>query len=265
MKLRKIALPVLGAVVSIAVLFACWRLWVSPTRVAFVNYQAITLGQISKSNDSSFIKIKELTPDELDDASAFDMVFVNGMGLRLTEEQRDALVKASESGTPVLTTAATNPDNLIVSVDSVDREFLQQYLAGGGRANYRNMLGYVRRFIDRKKFKAGVSGDPEAVSGSLIYHPDFSGVDKEYLSFSSVAEYERYLRGQGIGDSRSPRVILTGQMGVPDSLIAALERAGNVVYPVSAIQLFIRNGHADSIAPSAMINMAVWGIWLSTT
>lgn len=256
MKRRKIVLLTVAAAVSIAVLFGCWRLWWSPTRVAFVNYQAITLGQISKANNNSFIKIKELSPEELEDVSGYDMVFVNGMGLRLTEEQRDFIVKAAEGGTPVLTTAATNPDNLIVSVDSVDREFLQQYLAGGGRANYRNMLGYVRRFIDGKKFKAGEPGDPTAAGVSLLYHPDFSGADKEDLMFASVAEYEKFLRAQGIGEERLPRIILTGQMGVPDSLIAALERAGNVVYPVSTIQTFIKNGHADSIAPSAMINMA---------
>lgn len=256
MKRRKIVFLSLVAVALAAVMFACWRLWLSPTRVAFVNYQAITLGQIAKFNNSSFIKIKELSVDNLDDASSFDMIFVNGMGLRLTEEQRVSLLNAAEGGTPVLTTAATNPDNLIVSVDSVDREFLQQYLAGGGRANYRNMLSYVRRFIDGKKFKAGEPGDPVAVNSSMLYHPDFSGADKEDLVFASVAEYEKYLHDQGIGDERSPRIILTGQMGVPDSLIAALERAGNVVYPVSAIQPFIKNGHADSIAVSAMINMA---------
>lgn len=256
MKRRKIIFLTAGIVVLAVVVFACWRMWLSPTRVAFVNYQAINLGQIAKANNSSFIKIKELSAEELDGVSGYDMVFVNGMGLRLTEEQRAHLVKASEDGTPVLTTAATNPDNLIVSVDSVDREFLQQYLAGGGRANYRNMLNYVRRFIDGKKFMAEMPGDPVAVGVSLIYHPDFSGEEKDNLGFESVADYEKYLLDNGIGDERSPRIILTGQMGVPDSLIAALERAGNVVYPVSTIQTFIKNGHADSIAPSAMINMA---------
>lgn len=256
MKRRKIVILSLVAVSLVAVMFACWRLWVSPTRVAFVNYQAITLGQIAKSNNSPFIKIKELSVDDLGSAAGYDMVFVNGMGLRLTGEQRAALVEAADGGTPVLTTAATNPANLIVSVDSVDREFLQQYLAGGGRGNYRNMLGYVRRFIDGKKFKAGLPGDPLTVNRSLLYHPDFSGTDKEDLTFASVADYEKYLRAQGMGDERSPRIILTGQMGVPDSLIAALERAGNAVYPVTSIQTFIKDGHADSIVPSAMINMA---------
>lgn len=39
-----------------------WRSLASSTRIAFVNYQAITLGQISKANDNSFVKIEELPP-----------------------------------------------------------------------------------------------------------------------------------------------------------------------------------------------------------
>lgn len=256
MKRRKILFVTAGAALLVAALVACWNVWLSPTRVAFVNYQTITLGQIAKANNNSFVKIRELAEEELAEAGDYDMVFVNGMGLRLTEQQRALLTDAADNGTPVLTTAATNPNNLVVSVDSVDREFLQQYLAGGGCANYRNMLGYVRRFIDGKKFKADLPGDPVAAGSSLLYHPDFSGDDKEMLGFASVAEYEKYLAANGMGGEQSPRIILTGQMGVPDSLIAALERAGITVYPVTTIQQFIKNGHADSVAPSAMINMA---------
>ena len=108
-----------------------WNIFASPTRIAFVNYQAISLGLISKANDNSFVTIKELPVEELDHASDYDMVFVNGMGLRITDEQRQSLATAADKGTPVLTTAATNPQNLIVSVDSVDQAFLKQYLNGG--------------------------------------------------------------------------------------------------------------------------------------
>lgn len=77
------------------------------------------------------------------------MVFVTGMGLRLTAEQRQALIDVAEGGTPVFTIGATNPDNNINSVDSIDAVFLKQYLTGG-RNNYRNMLRYVRKYIDGK-------------------------------------------------------------------------------------------------------------------
>ncbi|MDE6860047.1 MAG: cobaltochelatase subunit CobN [Duncaniella sp.] len=228
-----------------------WTTLASSTRIAFVNYQAITLGQISKANDNSFVKIEELPVEELSSAGKYDMVFVNGMGLRITDEQRQELAKAAENGTPVITTAATNPQNLIVSVDSVDNIFLKQYLAGG-KNNYRNLLRYVRKYIDGKKFFVTEPDDPTAIQSSLLYYPS----ENDELNFNSIKEYEAFLSKNDKLRNGAPRIILTGQMGVPDSLIAALERTGNVVYPVNSIQLFIKNGHADSISPAALINMA---------
>ena len=228
-----------------------WNSLLSPTRIAFVNYQAITLGQISKANDNSFIKIKELPVEELDKADKYDMVFVNGMGLRVTDEQRALLTKAAESGTPVITTAATNPQNQICSVDSVDDVFLRQYLTGG-RNNYRNLLRYVRRFIDGKRILAPLPGDPSLTASSPLYYPS-AGED---LNFQSIREYEQWLRREGKWREDAPRIILTGQMGVPDSLVSRLERSGNMVYPATVVQTLIAKGQADSIAPSAVINMA---------
>ncbi|MDE6469105.1 MAG: cobaltochelatase subunit CobN, partial [Muribaculaceae bacterium] len=162
-----------------------WKSVASSTRIAFVNYQAITLGQISKANDNSFVKIEELPLDRLDRLSGYDMVFVNGMGLRITAEERQQLVNAAENGVPVLTTAATNPQNRIVSVDSVDNEFLSQYLVGG-RSNYRNMLRYVRHFIDGKKLFTETPGDPQLSALSLLYYPS---ADDE-RNFDTVEQYE---------------------------------------------------------------------------
>ena len=55
---------------------------------------------------------------------------------------------------------------------------------------------------------------------------------------------------------RSSRIIITGQMGEPTDLIKALEKSGNIVYPVRNIRSFMQNGMIDSIQPSAVINMA---------
>ena len=70
----------------VAALTAVWNTWFGRTRIAFVNYQVTTLGEISKANDNPFIKIEELPLDKLDDIDDYDMVFVNAMGIRLTEE-----------------------------------------------------------------------------------------------------------------------------------------------------------------------------------
>ncbi|MDE6391105.1 MAG: cobaltochelatase subunit CobN, partial [Duncaniella sp.] len=157
--------------ISLVLALASWAAWsvlASPTRVAFVNYQAITLGQISRAAAGvRFVRICDLPPEELGRAADFDMIFVNGMGLRITETQRETLVKAAERGIPVLTTAATNPQNDITSVDSADCEYLRGYLAGG-RSNYSNMLAYVRRFVDGKKLLAPMPADPASAASWLI-------------------------------------------------------------------------------------------------
>lgn len=251
MKRKSIIITSIVSVAVLTALYGLWRSYASSTKIAFVNYQAIALGQIGKANTGSFVKIAELPVEELDKASGYDMVFVNGMGLRITGEQRQSLIEAAQSGTPVLTTAATNPQNSIVSVDSVDAVFMQQYLAGG-RANYRNLLRYVRKYIDGKKLFVEEPSDPEVPATSLMYYPD----ENDELNFGSVAEYEAFLKKNGKWRDNAPHIILTGQMGVADSLVAALERTGNVVYPVNVIQQFIMRGHADSVGATAMINMA---------
>lgn len=248
---KSVILTAIGCIVIIGAAVAAWRITASRTHIAFVNYQAVTLGQIAKANDNSSVRISELSPEELGDAGKYDMVFVNAMGLRITDEQRQQLIDAAEKGTPVMTTAVTNPQNNILSVDSVDVAYLKQYLTGG-RGNYRNMLRYVRRFIDGKKLFAPMPGDPVLTASSLLYYP----APDDDLNFSSVREYEQYLRKSGKWKDNAPRIILTGRMGVPDPLIQSLEEAGNIVYPVNSIQLFISQGHADSVPADAMINMA---------
>ena len=248
---RIIFLSIIGLIVCVAGIFA-WNRLGSTTKIAFVNYQAVELGQIAKANrENSFIKISELTPEEFDQVKDYDMIFVNGMGLRITDEQRQLLSNAADNGTPVLSTAVTNPQNQINSVDSVDVGYLKQYL-DGGRANYRNMLRYVRRFIDSKKLCAPLPGDPVLSGGSLIYYP----TDSEELAFMSVREYEGWLKKNGKWKVGAPHIILTGQMGVADSLVSHLERSGNIVYPIRLLQPAIASRAADSVKAAAVINMA---------
>lgn len=251
MSKKKIILLIIVCAVIVGAGILLWNRYVSPTKIALVNFQAINLGQIGKANDNSFVKIEELPVEEIEKAGKYDMVFVTGMGLRLTAEQRQSLIDAAEGGTPVFTIGATNPDNNINSVDSIDAVFLKQYLTGG-RNNYRNMLRYVRRFIDGKKLFAEMPGDPQLTGSSMLYYPS----EKEDLNFASVADYEVWLKKSGKWKENSPHIILTGMMGVADSLVAQLERTGNIVYPVNNVQLLVAGGHADSIGAAAMINMA---------
>ncbi|MBR1514131.1 MAG: hypothetical protein IJ622_07565 [Bacteroidales bacterium] len=93
---------ILVAVAVAAATIAIWQRKFSPTKVAFVNYQITTLGQIAKSNDNNYIKISEVDLDDLKKLRHFDVVMVNGMGLRITEEQRAQLQAVADKSSNIL-------------------------------------------------------------------------------------------------------------------------------------------------------------------
>lgn len=255
MKKRRIL--IVAAVAALLLIgFGVWSKWLSTTRIAFVNYQTITLGQIARANDNPLVKIENLTAEDLAKADGYDMVFVQAMGLRLTEEQRTELEKAMKGGTPVVSTMITNPDNDFCSVDTADANRLKAYIDNGGRENYRNLLSYVRKHIDKKIIYAPEAGKVVERIYGLIYHADPDRPDDEDKQFYSVAEYNKFLKEKGLWKDNAPAVIITGSMGEPKELIAELEKTGNVVYPVNSVQKFVENQHADSVNVSAIINMA---------
>ena len=255
MKKRRIL--IIAAVAALLLIgFGVWSKWLSTTRIAFVNYQTITLGQIARANDNPLVKIENLTAEDLAKADGYDMVFVQAMGLRLTEEQRTELEKAMKGGTPVVSTMITNPDNDFCSVDTADANRLKAYIDNGGRENYRNLLSYVRKHIDKKIIYAPEAGKVVERIYGLIYHADPDRPDDEDKQFNSVAEYNKFLKEKGLWKDNAPAVIITGSMGEPKELIVELEKTGNVVYPVNSVQKFVENQHADSVNVSAIINMA---------
>ena len=241
---------------AFAAALLAWNLAFAPTRVAFLNYQVINLGEISKANENPFIEIRELSSDDLDRLHRFDMLFINGMGLRITEQQRELIRKAADKGLPVLTTAATNPANDICSVEPAAADSLLRYIAGGGRRNYGNMLNLVRKDIDGKPFFVRTPGPAVPASDDMLYHADPERPEDEPEGFNSVAEYEEFLKSRGLWKENAPRIILTGQMGEPSDLIRRLEETGNIVYPVRSMRRFVKLHHIDTVCPSAVINMA---------
>ena len=233
-----------------------WNRWFSATRIAFVNYQATTLGQIARANDHARIRLASVEPSEFGRLGRYDVVLMNGMGLRITAEERAALQRAADRGLTVITTMATNPANEILSADSATLATVKEYLDGGGRRNYRNLLTYLRRTVDGKRFDTDDPEPPVVRNLKQFYHADPSDPEAEESDFDSVEAYEAFLLRHGLLKQDAPRVIVTGQMGEPAELVARLEETGNVVYPLRNLQAAIQSGQADSIRPSAVINMA---------
>ena len=210
------------ALLLIVVLIAFWRSMCSGTDVAFVNYQVITLGEISKANDNSFIRLHEAQLDDIDEWDDYDVVLINGMGLRITDEQRTRIQEMTDQGLKVLTTAATNPANNIVSVDEWDADSLKQYLSAGGRRNYRNFLNYLRNEVDGKLFFLKDVEPVEERNEPLLYHPNLKDANGEELGFASIKDYNVFLTENNLHKADAPRIIISGMMGDATDLISAL-------------------------------------------
>lgn len=253
--ISKIALKTIVLLFFIGGLWFVWSRYFSPTRIAFVNYQVLTLGEISKANDNPMISLEELPIDGLDKIDKYDMVFINGMGIRITEEQRDKIQLAAWTGTNILTTMSTNPANFIVSVDSLTSDTLNAYLRSPSRANYRSMLNYIRTNIDQKVIGCGVVDSVVPMQTGLLSHPNLQDAEGENLYFQSIESYEDFLKEHSLFKTDAPRVLVVGAMGDPSDLILALEKSGNVVYRAEGmIGKFIKEWKGGRF--SAVINLA---------
>ena len=243
------------AIVLFSGMVKAYNAWIGTTRIAFLNYQAIALGQIANANDNGMIKLSEITTDDFGHLDDYDMIIVNGMGLRIDENQRKQLEEASYK-VPTLTHAATNPANNIVSVDNFDADYLMQYIENGSKKNYHSMLAYIRKFIDGKKFMAP---EPERVDerpNYLLTHFDPKDEKGDELGFNSIREYNAFLAKNGLYKEGAPTILLTGFMGAAPDMEKAFEKKGFMVYRINKLQSFIAGHHADSIQANAVVNMA---------
>ena len=230
---------ILAAVAVLAVVLCCWAAWskwASTTRIGLVNFQNYQTASLVKSNEDNFIEYEEIPLDRLDRLGRYDLVLGFGMGLKITEEQRAQILAAADEGTPIYIYAATNPENDICSLDSLTEAGLSAYIGNGNKRNYRNMARYVRQHIDAKRLFVTPAEEAVESASDVLYHLD------EDLSFKTVADYEKYLREQGIYREKAPKIAIVGGLNDPfsgnraniDSLIVSLQNAGMNVYPVSS-------------------------------
>ena len=253
--MKKKSKIILGVCIVAAALIgmSVWNTWFSPTKIAFINFQTIQQGSISKANDNSSIKLSEVSLDNLDRLTGYDMVFINGMGLRIVEEQRQQIQQAADKGIPVYTSMATNPANNICNLDSVQQNLIRGYLTNGGKTNYRNMLNYIRKAIDGKISSIPEVEDPAERPGDMLYHAGLTNPDDE-LEFLTVADYEKFMKDNRLYKEGARKIMITGQMADATELIEALEKEGYNVYPVQSMTKFM--SFIDEVQPDAIINMA---------
>lgn len=216
-----------------------WLLWqkaASPTKIALFNFQPFQVSNISLSNSEKFIRFDEVSVNEVDRLKNYDFVIGFGMGLKISEEERNRIQQMADKGIPIYMHSVTNPQNDICNLDSAAIEQMAGYLANGNKANYQSMARYIRRNIDKKIFFAT---EPQPVAESVL--DAFFHID-EHVSFQNREEYEVYLKKLGLYREGAGRVAVFSGIHDPfsgnkehlDSLIVSLQNSGLNVYPISS-------------------------------
>ena len=244
----------IGIGVLVVLLIVFYFNWLSRTKIAFVNYQPVTLQTISQANNNPMIKLYEVSVDDLDDLDDYDVVLITGMGLQITAEQRNLIQKAADGGTPIYTSMATNPDNNISNFTLEESALITKYMMSLSKKNCRSMLNFLRRNVDGKIIFTGNIEKPQQKPDDYLFYPAENASDEDENEFFSVKDYEQFMKSKGIWFDGHAKIVVTGVISDPTDLIKALVKKQYNVYPISS---FLRlRQFVEEIEPNAIINMA---------
>lgn len=206
--------------------------YISPTKIATLNFPDFTVEKFIRSNDNKFIDIESLPLDDIEKLSGYDVVLVRVHGESLNASHLKAIKKAISAGTDVLCTEADNPE--INSRTGKEQKYLSTLLDNGCVKNYRSLFNYLRAKIDKKKFFNKQYGEPVIIPDDYFFYP---GGDN---FFSSYEKYQAFYEKSGKYKSGAPRIaLLAGNVNIQNSnsehmeaVINSLERKGMNVYPL---------------------------------
>ena len=246
----------LGALLLIIGIAIVWNKFASTTKIGLINFQQFQTTSIIKANTDNFIEYEEISLDDLEKIKNYDFILGFGMGLNISSEQREIIQSAADKGTPLFIYAATNPDNNICNLDSIQKEDITSYLKNGDKKNYLNLARYVRQNIDKKTFFVTPADSVVESASDVLYHLD------ENVSFPTVAEYEQYIRKHNFYKEGAPKVAIVGGLNDPfsgnrenlDSMIVSFQTSGLNVYPVSSAMK--RLDFLKQIQPDAVVYYA---------
>jgi cobaltochelatase CobN len=261
LKYDKIIMKKLIAIIGIALFlialsFVIYNNYFSTTKIALVNFQPFQATSLIKSNTDKFVTYEEVEQEDLRKLGRYDFVLGFGMGMRISAEQRVQIQKAADKGTPVWIYAATNPENDICTLDSLQKAEVGAYLGSANRKNYQSLAHYIRKHIDKKSFFITDPEPPVPSAFDVLYHLD------DNVWFNNVTDYENYLKEHKFYTDGAPKVAVMGGMNDPfggnkeniDSLIVSLQESGLNVYPVWSMMK--RLDYLEQIRPDAVIYFA---------
>ncbi|MFR9580466.1 MAG: cobaltochelatase subunit CobN [Rikenellaceae bacterium] len=253
MRIKKNYIFSIFAVVALAITALLYNMYISPTRIATINYPDFMVEKLVRSNDNSFVKIDAVTLDKIEKINSYDIVLVRIHGLSMGQREKDALTAAIGKGVTII--ASDAEDEKINSLYGRELEYISTLLENGSVKNYRSMFNYLRKNVDRKKFFNSSYDEPLYVPNDYFFH---LGEDEFFATFE---EYDAHYRQKGLYKDGAPRVaLLMGNINLQNSneehiaaLITTLESKGLNVYPISSFGE-AKLGMIEAVKPNVIIN-----------
>ncbi len=232
--------------------FFVYNKYMSPTRVALVNYPDFMYSKMVGALKDQCFKIEDVKQTDLQNLKKYDMVIFFGMGLKLTEDQVSQVKSIGQEGTPMYLQASTTKGLDLTYLDEDDEEKVKGYLNNGGNKNYCNLFRYIRTKIDKKSLFTVAPEEPFKIASDVLFHID------EEVAFETVSGFENYCRTKGIHKNGNKKVILFTSIPGPfnanrehlNQLIEELERRNMNVYPVSGFSgrlKYLKEIHPDLV------------------
>ncbi len=252
---KKTLLVSLCAIVLLAAVYFAYTLFFAPTRIALVHFPTYQVSNFILANDNRNIRVEKVEADKASSLTRYDAILVFGPGFRPTESQVKAIEKAEKKGIPVYSFVFTSNSIKGDNLSEEQRETLDTYYENRSRANFGNMLGYLRAEFDGRKLFRGEVTKPVIVPSDIFYYLE------EGTFFRTAEELTSHLQQKGLYKEGAPRIaLLSGSMSplegnraYVDSLITGFTREGFNVYPFSSSAR--RLELLKEIAPQAVIYM----------
>ncbi len=216
----------------IALLFYCRYL--SPTKIATLNFADFSVEKFIRSNNNSQIKIESVPLDEVERIKDYDMVLVRVHGSNLNATHLQTIEEAIASGVSVYSTESDNKK--INTLSGRELEYLHTLFDNGSVKNNRSAFNYIRKNIDKKLSSNLEYHEPLIVPADYYFH---LGDDN---FFATIDEFQEFYEKSGKYKSGAPRVVmLSGNINLQNSneehiaaLINLLEDRGLNVYPINS-------------------------------
>jgi cobaltochelatase CobN len=232
--MKKRILITAGVAILLILATFAYKSYMAPTKIAVVSFPDFMLEKMERSNNNSWVKLKSVGLEELDNIDQYPLVLLRGHGIRISPEQLEQLRKASEKGSKIFVTDITNPEYDVSNITGKELDYFTDLLDNKCTQNFQNLFNYTRKEVDKK------CCFNKPYSKAVILPDDFYFHGDDDQIFGSIEEYETYYKEHGLYKEGAPRVaLLAGNINIQNSnpehtlkLIHGLEKEGLNVYPI---------------------------------